>query len=136
VGIWNLLLGIDQKWFTAVDAKNVYVTNVGLMFRSMRFGISEAHGRGAAIQWNWYREKGAIVPAKDNRFSIDFDKIREAVRSLANELLMIEASGDYDRAKRLLEKYGKTTPEIDQTTAMLKDIPVDIAPVFTAAGEK
>lgn len=136
VGIWDLFYGIEQKWFTAVDANGVMATDAGLMFRGMRFGIGEAHGRGTAIQWNWYREKGAIIPTKDNRFTVDFPKMREAVRSLANELLMIEATGDYARAKRLLENYGKVTPEIEHTSELLKEIPVDIAPVFTAAGEK
>lgn len=136
IGNWSLLYGIEQKWFTAADANSVMVTDAGLMFRGMRFGIGEAHGRGAAIQWNWYREKGAIVPAKDNRFTVDFSRMREAIRSLGNELLMIEATGDYARSRQLLEKYGKVTPEIQQITELLKEIPVDIAPVFTAAGEK
>lgn len=136
LGIWNLLYGMQQKWFTGFDAKTLHVTDVGVMFRGMRFGLNEAHGRGTAIQWNWYREKGAIVPMKDGRYTVDFAKMPEAVRSLANELLMIEAGGDYDRAKRLLDGYGKMTPEIEKGNAMLKDIPVDIAPVYTAAGEK
>lgn len=136
VGIWSLMLGIEKKWFTAFDTKTLQVTDAGLMFRGMRFGISEAHGRGTAIQWNWYREKGAIMPAKDGRYTVDFNKMTEAVKSLANELLMIEAGGDYERAKKLLDSYGKVTPEIEKVTATLKDIPVDIAPVFTAAGEK
>jgi hypothetical protein len=136
LGIWNLLYAMQQKWFTGFDEKTLHVTDVGLMFRGMRFGLNEAHGRGTAIQWNWYREKGAILPVKDGRYTIDFARMPEAVRSLANELLMIEAGGDYDRAKRLLDGYGKMTPELEKENALLKDIPVDIAPVFTAAGEK
>ena len=54
------------------------------MFRSMRFGIDEAHGRGTAVQWNWYREKGAIVPAADGTLPRRPAKFREAVRSLAD----------------------------------------------------
>jgi hypothetical protein len=49
---------------------------------------------------------------------------------------MIEAVGDYGRAERLLKKYAVSTPEIEAVIPMLKDIPVDIAPVYTAAGEK
>ena len=56
--------------------------------------------------------------------------------SLATELLMIQATGDYARAQRLLTKYGVSTPEIESVTARLKDIPVDITPVFPAAGEQ
>lgn len=136
VGTWSLLYAMDQKLLTAFDANALFATDVGLMFRSMRFGLSEAHGRGTAIQWNWYREKGAIVPAADGRFRVDNEKMTEAVRSLANELLMIEATGDFARAERLVNQYGKATPEIDRVTASLNDIPVDIAPVFVAAGEK
>lgn len=136
LGVWNLLYAIDNKWVTTFDANALLVTNAALLFRSMRFGIGEAHGRGTAIQWNWYREKGGIVPIGNGQFKVDFEKSREAVRSLSNELLMIEASGDYDRSQRLLNQYGKNTPEIETVTAGLKDIPVDISPIFAAAGEK
>jgi hypothetical protein len=61
--------------------------------------------------------------------------MREAVRSLGAELLEIEATGDFDRAQRLLARYGKETPEIRSTIQKLSDIPVDVRPVFVAAGE-
>lgn len=136
VGIWNLLYAMDQKLVTSFDPETLYITNAGLLFRSMRFGIAEAHGRGTAVQWNWYREKGAIVPVGENRFKVDVAKMQEAVKSLSNELLMIEATGDFQRAERLLEKYGVTNDEINRVIEGLKDIPVDIAPVFPTAGEK
>ena len=135
-GLWSLLLAIDQKWLTHVSEVQLCSTYTGLMFRSMRFGIDEAHGRGTAVQWNWFREKGAIEPTPDGRFRTDPAKFREAVRSLSNELLMIEATGDYARGKAVLDKYGKATPEIDAMIAKLTDIPVDITPVFVAAGER
>jgi hypothetical protein len=136
VGMWNLLYAIDQKLITSFDAETLYITNVGLLFRSMRFGISEAHGRGTAVQWNWYREKGAIIPSGENQFKVDLPKMQESVKSLSNELLMIEATGDFQRAERLLEKYGVTNAEINRVIESLKGIPVDIAPVFPTAGEK
>jgi hypothetical protein len=136
LGLWNVLYAVDRKLLTGVTEQQLYATDVGLMFRSMRFGLGEAHGRGTAAQWNWYREKGAIVPQPNGRYRVDFDRMREAVRSLANELLMIEATGDYDRARRLLEQYGKSTVEIEAVIATLRDIPVDIRPVFAAVGER
>ncbi|HSS44202.1 MAG TPA: hypothetical protein VLO07_02585, partial [Thermoanaerobaculia bacterium] len=136
VGAWNILYAMDQKWLTSFDEKTLAATVAGLMFRSLRFGLEEAHGGGTAVQWNWYREKGAIVPGEGGRCRVEAGKFREAVRSLANELLMIEATGDLARAERLLERYGKATPEIRPVIAKLTDIPVDITPVFPAAGEK
>lgn len=136
VGAWNILYAMDQKWLTSFDEKALAATITGLMFRSLRFGLEEAHGGGTAVQWNWYREKGAIVPAQGGRFRVETGKFREAVRSLANELLMIEATGDFARGQRLLDRYGKATPDMRQVIAKLADIPVDITPVFPAAGEK
>jgi hypothetical protein len=136
VGVWTLLYAMDLKLITTFDAPKLFATDAGLLFRSMRFGIGEAHGGGSALEWNWYREKGAIVPSGDGRFKVDNPKYREAVRALAEELLMIEATGDYARADRLLKKYAVSTPEIEAVIPLLKDIPVDITPVFAAAGEK
>ena len=135
LGLWNIRYAIDQKLLTHVSEAQLYGTYTGLMFRSMRFGIDEAHGRGTAVQWNWFREKGGIVPSADGRFRMDVNATREAIKSLSTELLMIEATGDYERAKRLLDRYGVANPEIDSVIARLRDIPVDIRPVFVAAGE-
>ena len=136
VGAWNVLFAMDRGWLTGLDADSFFATYTGLMFRSMRFGLDEAHGGGTAVQWNWCREKKAIEPAGSGRFRIKPPAFREAIRSLANELLEIEATGDYSRARKLLDRYGKETPEIRSVISRLSDIPVDIDPVFTAAGEK
>lgn len=136
VGMWTLLQAIDEKWLTSFDADALAITTAALFYRSIRFGVDEAHGGGTAIQWNWFLEKGAIAPAQGGRFRVETAKYREAVRSLANELLMIEATGDFARAEKLVAAYGKLTPEMERINAGLKDIPVDIAPVYVAAGEK
>jgi hypothetical protein len=135
LGLWNIRYAIDRGWIKSFDEKQLYSTYAGLMFRSMRFGIGEAHGRGTAVQWNWIREKGGVVP-NGKTFTVDVPKFREAVKSLATELLTIEATGDFNRANTLLTNYGKSTPEMEHVIATLKDIPVDITPVFPAAGEK
>jgi hypothetical protein len=136
VGVWNVLFAQNRKLLTSFDERQLFATYAGLMFRSTRFGVGEAHGQGTAVQWNWLREKGAITPVAGGRFTVDFTKTRDAVRTLATELLTIEATGDYARAKALLDRYGKETDEMKSVNAMLADIPVDIRPVFGAAGEK
>ena len=135
LGVWNILYAMDRNLLASFSPAQLYATYAGLHFRSMRFGINEAHGRGTAIQWNWLREQGAIVPSDEGTFSVDMAKMYPAIQSLATELLMIQATGDYARAQRLLAKYGVSTPEIESVTERLKDIPVDITPVFPAAGE-
>ena len=135
LGIWNILYAQREGLVTSFDEQQLYATVAGLFFRSMRFGLDEAHGRGTAVQWNWLREAGAIIPEGDGTFRVDFPKFREGIRTLATELLTLQATGDYARAQRLLTKYGVSNPEIEGVTAQLTDIPVDITPVFPAAGE-
>lgn len=135
LGIWNILYAQEFNLLSTFTEEQLFATYAGLHFRSMRFGIDEAHGRGTAVQWNWLREKGAIMPAADGTFSVDMTKMRAGIRSLATELLTLQATGDYARAQRLLAKYGVSNPEIESVIAKLKDIPVDITPVFPAAGE-
>lgn len=136
LGVWNILYAIDNNLLTAFTPQQLYATYAALHFRSLRFGIDEAHGRGTAVQWNWLREQGAIVPKGDGTFTVDMTKMYPGIKSLATELLMLQATGDYARAQRLLNKYGVSTPEIEATTKKLTDIPVDITPVFPAAGEQ
>jgi hypothetical protein len=135
LGLWNIRYAIGQGWIKSFGEKQLYSTYAGLMFRSMRFGIGEAHGRGTAVQWNWIREKGGVTP-NGTTYTVDVPKFRGAVQSLATELLTIEATGDFNRANTLLTTYAKSTPEMEHVIATLKDIPVDITPVYPAAGEK
>ena len=136
LGVWNLEYAIDQKLLTSFDKPTLYGTYVGLIFRLMRHGIEGAHGKANAIQWNWLREKGAIAESSSGRYAIVLEKIPGAVEELTRELLMIEATGDYGRAQKLVNKYGVSTAEIEAMNKALHDIPVDISPIYPAAGEK
>lgn len=136
LGVWNLLYAIDNHFVNGFDKETLYSTYASLIFRLLRHGIDEAHGRANAVQWSWLREKGAIVPTSNDFYKVDAAKMYDGIKSLANELLLIEATGDYARAKQLLDNYGRSTQEIASITQRLSDIPVDITPVFTAAGEQ
>ena len=135
LGVWNLEYAQSHNLLTSFNERQLFATYAGLMSRTLRFGTGDAHGRGMAVQWNWLRERGAIVPA-GTKFTVDFAKMRDGVKALATELLTIEATGDYNRAAALLAKYGHATPETDAVNRGLADIPIDFTPVFPAAGEK
>lgn len=135
VGVWSIYYAMDKGLVDSFTLDQLHATYAALLYRSMRFGIDAAHGGGAAIQWNWLREKEAIVPAEGGRFKVDMAKMKPAIESLSNELLMIEATGDYARAKALVDKYRVATDEIQKTISTLSDIPTDITPVFVGAGE-
>ena len=130
LGIYNSQYLIDQGVFPKELENTIYASDCGGMFRSIRFGIDEAHGAGVSIQMNYYLQKGAYKMDKDGRFSVNSWKIKKAVRELAQKLLIIEAEGDYEKAKTFIAKYRSISPEVQAAIDRLKDVPVDIRPIY------
>jgi hypothetical protein len=116
------------------DENSLYTTFLASSFRTLRFGLNEAHGKGMALQFNYLADKGAFVH-KENAWEVDSSRIRIAVRDLAHDLLTIEATGDYAGAKRMLDSLGVLRPEMSSTLSRLNAVPVDIRPVFVTAEE-
>jgi len=133
-GLWALQFMIDRGIIEKSMERTLYTTYLASMFRSVRFGITEAHGRGVAMQFNYLTDEGAIKFNEANgTFSIDHAKIKDSVRKLTSELLTMEAEGSYDKAKAILDKFAVIRPPMQQALDKLKDVPVDIEPVFPLA---
>jgi hypothetical protein len=115
--------------------RQLYTTFLASAFRSLRFGLNDAHGKGMAIQFNYLTDKGGFEAAADGTYSVNFARIKDAVRDLDHDLLTIEAEGDYARAKKLLDEMGIIRPAVQKTLARLKDIPTDIDPIYATAEE-
>ena len=120
---------LNEKGVLVKPEDEIYASLLGGFFRSVRFGVGEAHGQANMIQFNWFMERGAVV-VEDGKYIYVADKMKEAVTSLATELLMIEALGDYDRAKELIDKYASMPDHLQQALDGLTDIPTDIRPIF------
>ena len=115
--------------------RQLYTTYLASAFRSLRFGLNEAHGKGMAIQFNYLMDKGAIVEEKDGTFSINMDRIKQAIADLDHDLLTVEALGDYAGAKKMLDELGVVRPVLRRALDKLQGIPTDIAPDFVTADE-
>jgi len=117
----------------ADSEKRLYTTYLASSFRTLRFGIGEAHGKGMAVQVNYLVDKGGFVVRPDGTFAVDYAKIKDAVRDLTHDLLTLEAEGNYAGAKQMLDTLGVLRPDFKQALDKLGDIPVDIEPVFVTA---
>ena len=133
-GLWALQYLIDKGVIEKSMQRTLYTTYLASMFRSVRFGITESHGRGVAMQFNYFTDEGAIkFDERTGKFSVDESKIRAAVAKLTTELLTIEAEGSYEKAAAILEKYAVIRPAMKGALDKLKSVPVDIEPVFPLA---
>src|SRR2546423_4579988 len=133
-GLWALQYLIDKGVVDRSMQQTLYTTYLASMFRSVRFGITESHGRGVAMQFNYFTDEGAIkYDERTGRFSVDESRIRDAVRKLTHELLTIEAEGSYEKAATILDKYAVIRPPMKTALDKLKNVPVDIEPIFPLA---
>jgi Peptidase family M49 len=109
----------------------LYTTFLASTFRSIRFGVSEAHGKGIAVQLNYLLDHGGFTTA-GGTFAVDPSKIKAAVEGLTREIMTIQAEGNYAKAKALGET-GVVRPVVQQALDKLTGVPVDIEPRFTTA---
>ncbi|PKA49400.1 Nudix hydrolase 3 [Apostasia shenzhenica] len=124
VGLWALKFLINQGLLPRCFLKSMYVSFLAGCFRSVRFGLEEAHGKGQALQFNWLYEREAFILHLDGTFSVDFSKIDVAVEVLSREILTIQARGDKVAAKSLLHRYAKMTGPLSSTIEKLGRVQV------------
>lgn len=135
MGAYNILFMIDKGEFPAEFREQLLATYFAGLFRSVRFGTGEAHGKGAALQINSFLEKGAAAVGEDGKFLVDLPALEQAIRDLVRDICLLQASGDREAAAALMSEKARVTPEIRQALDRLDSVSVDIRPVFPAAGE-
>ena len=134
-GLFMLQHLMDHKMLpnASFNEAQLYTTYLASAFRSLRFGVKEAHGKGMAMQMGYYMDHGAFHVNPDGTFALDLAKMKAAVRGLDHDLLTVEATGDYAGAKKMLDELGVIRPVLRQALERLSSIPVDIQPVFVTA---
>jgi len=131
-GLFALQYMIDHKLIDSSMEKQMYVTYLAGIFRSVRFGINEAHGQGMAMQFNYLLDEGGIVYNEASGvFSADVEKCKAGVRKLTGEIMTLQAQGNYDGARGLLSRYAVIRPPLQRTLDRLAHLPVDIEPQFS-----
>ncbi len=134
-GLFALQFLVDRGQLDRTLERTMYTTFLASAFRSVRFGINEAHGRGQAIQVNYFLDKGAFRVNDDGTFSVDAAKIRQAVSDLTRDIMTLQAEGSYAKAKAMIDQLGVIRPEVQRVLDRLTALPIDIEPRFTTAEE-
>jgi hypothetical protein len=132
-GLWALQQLADKGVVSADIAGSMYTTFLASAFRSIRFGIGEAHGKGIAVQLNYLLDRGAFTVSADGTFAVDDTKIRGAVEDLTRDLMTMQATGDRAACVELLATLGVVRPDVQRVLDQLLDVPVDIEPIFKTA---
>jgi hypothetical protein len=134
-GLFAIQYWIDKGVLPTSLERPLYTTYLASAFRSIRFGINEAHGRGVAVQMNYLLDQGGFVARDDGTFAVDLAKVKGGVTGLTREIMTIQAEGDYGKAVALRDRLGVIRPVVKRALDKLMAVPVDIEPRFTTADE-
>jgi hypothetical protein len=131
-GLFALQYLVDKGLLEKKMEEEMYITYLASTFRSVRFGINEAHGKSVSLIFNYLTDKAAIwIDEKAGTFSIDETRIKKAVEELTRTILTLEAEGSYNNTKEMLDQYGVVRPEMQKALDRLNNIPIDIEPNFS-----
>jgi hypothetical protein len=132
-GLFALQHLVDKGVLDKSYERTMYTTFLASCFRTIRFGLTEAHAKGIAIQLNTLLDAGAFKVAKNGTFSVDAAKIKDAVKVLTTELMTVQATGDRTRALAMLRDRAVLRPPVQAVLDRSRSVPVDIEPRFVTA---
>lgn len=135
-GLFALQYLIDKGVVPKSIEEPMYVTYLAGAFRSVRFGINDAHGKGMALQFNYLTDLGAFeYNPSAGTFKVNFARMKDASQRLTGDIMSIQAEGSYEKAKALLDKYVVIRPEMKAVLDKLTEVPTDIAPSYPLADQ-
>lgn len=123
-----MITQLHEKGEITDDLKDYYTTFIASIFRSIRFGAASAHGKANMIRFNYFLEKEAFYRNENGTYTIDYDKMEEAMNGLSFEILKLQGDGDYEGVANLVESKGNIDQTLEQDLNRLKEagIPVDV----------
>ena len=134
-GLFALQFLVDHGKLDRKYEQTMYTTYLASMFRSIRFGLNEAHGRGVAIQMNYFLDKGGVTVSPDGTFAVNPARIKQNVVDLTRDLMTMEAVGDYAASKQMIATTAVVRPPVQRVLDRLTSVPVDIEPRFVTAAQ-
>ena len=135
-GLHSIRYFLDEGIIPQQMEKQHYVSYLASIFRTIRFGTTEAHGKAAICELNFIRDKGGIrLDPATKKWSVNFEKIGPAISDMANLLLTLEATGDYTGVEEFFRTWSPTPKDVADALQGLDHLPVDVEPVYSVMWE-
>ena len=114
-GLWALQYLVDKGVLDKAMERTMYTTFLASCFRSIRFGLTEAHGRGHRAPAQRPARRGRVQGrSRRHVHGGSRRRSRPGVEALTREIMTLQAAGDYAGAKQLLDKMAVVRPEVQR----------------------
>jgi hypothetical protein len=129
MGVYNILYLMRRGELPIAEREQLLATYFVGIFRAVRFGTDEAHGRGAAMQYSYLSDKGGFR-WDQGRFRVDYDRMEAGLRDLVATLVRLQGNGDYAGTKAFFDRHARLDQRAQAVLATTTHIPTDIQPVY------
>jgi len=128
LGLYMVEQLLKKGEITEGTLEDYYTTFMAGIFRSVRFGASSAHGKANMIRFNFFAQEGAFSKNEDGLYSINMDKMGDAMAKLSRLILTLQGDGDYEKVDQLIATHGDIKAELAKDLEKLSkaNIPVDV----------
>ena len=131
LGVWDILYMEKIGLLPVAERGQSYASYVTDLFRHMRFGTTEAHAKGSAMQYRYLADKGAIVwDAQAKRFRVDEARMEPALAALIRDVITLQATGDYAGTVAFMNKWAVIDSNAQSVINTMTKLPVDIRPNY------
>lgn len=117
------------------DLKSYYTTFMASIFRSIRFGTSSAHGKANMIRFNFFKDQGVFNRSEDGKYTIDYDKMNDAMNALSAKILKLQGDGDYEGVAKLVAEETIIREDLASDLARLAELGIPVDVVFEQGTE-
>ncbi len=117
------------------DLKSYYTTFMASIFRSIRFGTSSAHGKANMIRFNFFKDQGVFNRSEDGKYTIDYDKMNDAMNALSAKILKLQGDGDYEGVAKLVAEETVIREDLASDLARLAELGIPVDVVFEQGTE-
>jgi hypothetical protein len=128
LGLYMAVKLAEQGELADKEVNDNFVTFLASLFRSVRFGASDAHGRANMATFNFFEDAGAFTRDANGTYRVDFPKMRAAMQALSAKILVYQGDGDYAGVGTFMSTMGIVRPQLQKDLGRLggAKIPVDI----------
>lgn len=128
LGLYLVTKLYEMGEITSGEVMDNYVTFLAGIFRSCRFGAASSHGKANMMRFYYFEREGAFTRQANGTYMVDFDKMKQAVISSVQQVLVIQGDGNYNEAVKLIQADGFIKDELkaDLERVNQSGIPVDI----------
>jgi len=131
MGAYNILYMMELGELPAAEKESFLATYFVGLFRAMRWGLDEAHARGSAFQYTYFKENGAFsVDPESGLYTVNFAELEAAISDLTRDIVILQGNGSYEAATEFLENNAKIDDAALAALARAGDIPIDIQPSY------